>query len=197
MLDYDIEKDNLLEKYETNEFSLKFTNYKDKVNVYRVNLKYKFTMPLLYSDFAINKAFNTGLINEDKLQIEYNLISLQVLKDILKQDFNKQYILEFADTLLTKPKKLKTLLNILNNQGEKDKISIKIEYKKFVENKELIYNLLREGYRITAILDNSFTIDYKNIENLKTFKYILINKNLKCYKEIARNKKNLNNVIEI
>ena len=197
MLDYDIEKDNLIVKYETDEFGLKFTNYQDKLDVYRVNLKYNFQMPLIYSEFAINKAFNTGLINEDKLQVEYNLISMQVLKDILKQDFKKQYVLEFSDTLLDKPKKLKTLLNILNNQGEKDKLSIKIRYEKFLEKKEEIYELLREGFRVTAILDNSFTIDYKNIENLKIFKYIIINKNLKCYKEIARNKKNLNNVIEV
>ena len=66
-----------------------------------------------------------------------------------------------------------------------------------MNHKDIVYELLREGFRITAILDSSFTIDYKNIEDLKMFKYIIINSKLDCYNEIKRNKKNLNNVIEI
>lgn len=197
MKEFEKEKEKLLERFETDEFKLKIANYPNELNVHRVNLKYNFNFPLVYSEFAINKAFNIGLINEDKLIIEYYLISIQVLKDVLKQNFKKKYILEFAPTLLEKPKKLKSIFNILNNPILQEKVSIKLRYEQFLNYKDIVYELLREGYRITVILDSSFTIDYKNIEDLKMFKYIIINNKLDCYNEIKRNKKNLNNVIEI
>ncbi len=197
MKEFEKEKEKLVERFETDDFKLKITNYPDELNVYRVNLKYNFNFPLVYSEFAINKAFNIGIINEDKLAIEFYLISIEVLKDVLKQNFKKKYILEFAPSLFEKPKKLKSILNILNNPILQEKVSIKLRYEQFLNHKDIVYELLREGFRITAILDSSFTIDYKNIEDLKMFKYIIINSKLDCYNEIKRNKKNLNNVIEI
>ena len=104
MKEFEKEKEKLVERFETDDFKLKITNYPDELNVYRVNLKYNFNFPLVYSEFAINKAFNIGIINEDKLAIEFYLISIEVLKDVLKQNFKKKYILEFAPSLFEKPK---------------------------------------------------------------------------------------------
>ena len=56
---------------------------------------------------------------------------------------------------------------------------------------------MRNGYKITIILDNSFKPDYKNIESLATFKYVIINRDLKKYKEIISYKKRIKNIIEI
>ena len=195
--EYRIKKEKLLEKFLSSEFFIKLTNYPNKLNVYRVNLKYKIKFPLVYSEFAINKAFNVGLINEDKFLIEYYLIVVHVIKDILRQNFTKQYILEFADKLLDKPNKLKNLLNIIDNTGIKDKVSIKIKYETFIEHKDKIYDLMKDGFKITIILDNSFKVDYKQIETLKVFKYVIVNKDLKNYEEILKFKKNIKNIIEI
>lgn len=195
--EYKKQKEKLLDKFTSNEFFIKLTNYPNKLNVYRVNLKFDIKFPLIYSEFAINKAFNVGLINEDKLLIEYYLIANQVLKDVLRQNFTKEYVLEFTDKLLDKPNKLKNLLNIIENNAVKDKISIKIKYESFINYKEKIYDLMRNGYKITIILDNSFKPDYKSIESLETFKYVIVNKDLKKYKEIISYKKRIKNIIEI
>ena len=195
--EYKKQKEKLLDKFNSNEFFIKFTNYPKKLNVYRVNLKFNIKFPLIYSEFAINKAFNVGLINEDKLLIEYYLVAGQVLKDVLRQNFTKEYVLEFTDKLLDKPNKLKNLLNIIENNAVKDKISIKIKYESFINYKEKIYDLMRNGYKITIILDNSFKPDYKSIESLETFKYVIVNKDLKKYKEIISYKKRIKNIIEI
>ena len=195
--EYKKQKEKLLDKYTSNEFFIKLSNYPNKLNVYRVNLKFDIKFPLIYSEFAINKAFNVGLINEDKLLIEYYLIANQVLKDVLRQNFTKEYVLEFTDKLLDKPNKLKNLLNIIENNAVKDKISIKIKYESFINYKEKIYDLMRNGYKITIILDNSFKPDYKSIESLETFKYVIVNKDLKKYKEIISYKKRIKNIIEI
>lgn len=193
--EYTKQKEELIENLESEEFRLKLTNYQDKVNVYRVNLKYDLKFPLVYSKFAIEKAFNTGIISEDKLEIEYYLIVNQIIKDILKANFKKQYVLEFASTLLSKTKKMKHILNIIDNDAIKEKISLKIRYEDFEENKEIIYELMRQGIRFSVIVDNSFDLNYINIESLKMFKFIIVNKNHKNYYEIEENNLIKNKVI--
>ena len=195
--EYKTKKEKLLGKIESDEFFIKLTNYPKKLNVYRVNLKYNLKFPLIYSEFAINKAFNTGLINEDRLLIEYYLVTKKALEDVLKQNFTRQYVLEFTDKLLNKPNKLKNLLNIIDNTAIKDKVSIKIKYEFFIENKEKIYELIKEGFKITLILDNSFKVNYKTIDTLEVFKYVILNKDLKNYNEIIKYKQNIKNIIEI
>lgn len=195
--EYRTKKEKLFGKIESDEFFIKLTNYPKKLNVYRVNLKYDLKFPLIYSEFAINKAFNTGLINEDKLLIEYYLVAKRALEDVLKQNFTKQYVLEFTDKLLNKPNKLKNLLNIIDNTAIKDKVSIKIKYEFFIENKEKIYELIKDGFKITLILDNSFKVNYKTIDTLEVFKYVILNKDLKNYNEIIKYKQNIKNIIEI
>lgn len=198
MLEINKAKEKLLERFDTNQFFLKITNYKQKNNIYRVNLKYNLKFPMEYSDMAINKVFNMGITNEDKLIIEYYLITVQIIKDIVRQNFKKQYIVEFAETLLSKPKKIKSILNCIDNSAIQDKISLKVRHENFIENKENMYELMREGYRFAIILDNSFEANYKNIENLKMFKYVIVNRESKQYETIMQiNNEVNNNIIEI
>ena len=198
MQKYINDKRKLVEKFLSNEFYLKITNYPDKLKIYRVNLKFKnIKFPLEYSEFAINKAFQTGLMAEDKLVIEYYLVVLQIIKDVLKLNFKRKYILEFADTLLKKPKKIKGILNIISSSAVQDKVSLKIKYEQFIQNKEIIYDLMRNGYKITIILDNSFDVTFKNIETLQMFEFVIISRDLKKYNEIKQEVKELHNIIEI
>ena len=156
------EKEELIKRFSSEEFYIKLTNYPDKLKVYRVNLKFQnIKFPLEFSDFAINKAFQMGLVSEDKLVIEYYLVVLQILKDVLKLNFKKKYVLEFAETLLKKPKKIRGFLNIINNPIIQEKISLKIKYEEFLKNSETVFELMREGYKITVILDNSFEPNLK------------------------------------
>lgn len=192
------QKEELIKDFSSEEFFIKLSKYPNKSNVFRVNLKYNnIKFPLEYSEFAINKAFQIGLVNEDKLIVEYYLAVLQILKDIIKQNFKRKYIVEFAATLLKKPKKIKGVLNIINNAAVQDKISLKIKYEDFLKNKQEVYDLMREGYKITVILDNSFEPNFKDIESLRMFEFVIINQGLKYYEEVIDNKGNLRNIIEI
>lgn len=193
-----LEKDKLLEKFNSEEFFLKLSNYKENSNIYRVNLKHTIKFPMEYSEMAINKVFNTGIICEDKLVIEYYLIVIQIIKDIVRQNFRKQYIVEFSEKLLEKPKKIKSILNIIDNVAIQDKISLKIRYENFMDNREKIYELMRNGFRFSVILDNSFEANYKNMETLKMFKFVLISRESNQYTEIMKlNDEIKNNIIEI
>lgn len=198
MQDYIGQKEELINDFSSEEFYIKLSKYPNKSNAFRVNLKYNnIKFPLEYSEFAINKAFQMGLVNEDKLIVEYYLTVLQILKDIVKQNFKRKYIVEFAATLLKKPKKIKSILNIINNSAIQEKVSLKIKYEDFLRNKQEIYDLMREGYKITVILDNSFEPNFKDIESLQIFEFVIINQGLKYYEEIINNKNSLRNIIEI
>ena len=50
---------------------------------------------------------------------------------------------------------------------------------------------------MTVILYNSFEANFKNIESLQMFEFVIINKNLKQYEEIISNKESISNIIEI
>ena len=191
------EKENFFEKFEDKEFNIKISNYKNSKNVYRINLEHKIKFPVLFSEIAINKAFNTGLINEDKLYIEYYLTALKIIKDIVKQDFKKQYIVEFADSLLSKEKKIKGILNIIDNPVIQEKINLKIRYEKYMQYKNEIHELMRKGYKIAIIVDNSFEVNYTNLEKLDLFSYVLVSNTLYKYYEILDYDKIAGKIIEI
>lgn len=190
------ETDSFLEKFESKEFYVKFSNYKSIKNVYRISLKYNFEFPPLYSMFAIDKAFNTGTTNEDRLFVEYYLTTIRILDDIIKGNFKKQYIVELATSLFEKEQKIERLLSVVENQAIQDKLSFKIKYEEFLENKEKIYELMKRGFRFTVILDNSFKASVEEIERLFIFKFILIDENIDCYTQIMSEADRFKNLIE-
>ena len=98
---------------------------------------------------------------------------------------------------MKKSKKLKSLLNIINNPAMQDKVNLKIFYTDFIKNKEKIYDYMREGYRFALYLDDTLIPSASNLEKLNAFSYVVINKNLKYYNEIIENKEILKSTIEI
>lgn len=190
-------KNDFLASFESEDFYIKIKNYPEELNVYRVNLKHNVKFPMEYSEFAINKVFQTGLIEEDKLVIEYYQTGIQVIKDILRQNFKREYVVEFSDSILKKSNKLKNLLNIIDNSAMQEKIALKIKYEHFTKNKEKIYELLRNGYKIAVVIDNSFQVNFKNIEDLAMFRFVIVSKKQKQYEAICEQKSKSVNVIEI
>lgn len=191
------ETQNLLLKIESKYFYLKITNYEGIQNVERINLKYNIEFPAIYSNSVIEKAFHTNIIDEDRLFVEYNLIIKQVINDIRKGNFKKQYILEFSDMLIKKKQKTTRLMTILSNPAVQDKVSIKIKYKTFYENKDFVQQLMRNGYKISIIIDEKFNGTLREIESLNMFKYILVDKESEYYDQIKKNGQIIKKIIEI
>ena len=190
-------KENFLKKYETEEFYLKISDYEGQNNANRVNLKHNIKFPMIYSNQAIENVFDSGIIAEDKLQIEYNLISIEAIQDILKGNFKRQYIIEFEISLLKKKRKMTTILNIINNPAVQDKINLKITYKEFLTNKEEIYELMRDGFRFAVVLDSSFEHVYSNFERLNVFNYTIASKKLEYYNDVLVNEDIVKRLIKI
>ena len=65
--------------------------------IYYLVLKHNVKISNLYSEFAIDKAYNSGLINEDKLFITLILSSLLVLNNAINMDFSRYYVVADKD----------------------------------------------------------------------------------------------------
>ena len=188
--------DNLLKKYESTDFYLKMTNFNTYKTAYNVVLQYSFSMPKVFSAFAIEKALNTGTIEEDKLFVEYSLVTIQIIKDIIKGNFKKQYIVTLSDTLFKKKQKLDRLLNQIDNLAVQDKLNFKIQHKVLLKNKEQVYELMKRGFRFAVLLDETFVSDTVEIEKLNMFNFVLLSGDIEGYYSIIENKNKLN-IIEV
>jgi len=192
---YQEEKEEFLQKYETSDFSLDIEKYILIDNTYKVNIDYKFKIPYIYSNKVINEVFNDGTVNEDKLIIEYILLTVICIKDINKGNFATKYLVDFANTLFKKQGKLKQTLKILENSAIQDKIFLKIYYKDFEENKELIYSLMKDGFRFAIIIDNTFNPTLMEIKKLSIFKYMLVPEDCKHSEKIKEYQRKISNII--
>lgn len=189
-----VEIDVFLDKFETDEFILNFENCEQKEELYFAKLEHNIKMPMQYSDVAINKVFTEGIVAEDKLQVEYMLLSVIAIRDIISGSFKDTYIAEFTNTLFKKKSKLDSLLSIIENQALQDKININLDYSDYIKNKKTILEYTNRGYNFAIKLDNTIK-SVEDVEKLKLFKIIIAPKNLVLYKELKQNKARLNNVI--
>lgn len=189
-----LEKEIFLDKFETDEFALRFENSDIRDDLYYTVLEHNVKMPAQYSDSAIEKVFTEGIVAEDKLQIEYILLSIVAIRDIINGNFKDSYIAEFTTTLFKKKQKLDSILSLIGNQALQEKISLNITYSDYIKNQKSVFEYTKKGYNFVITLDNSIK-SIEDVEKLKMFKIVIAPKNLVLYKEIKSNKSILDNVI--
>lgn len=146
----------------------------------------------LYSEFAIDKAYNSGVIAEDKLFITYILASALVLNNAINLDFSRFYMVPFESSLFGKEKKCARLLRVLDNQLSKKFISIKLLYSDYCKNRVMINNLISEGYSFGIELDSKYT---GNTSELTLFPYIFVHEDSPEYDMLLREKERLKSKI--
>ena len=152
-----IEKEVFLDKFETDEFIINIENCEQREDLYFAKLDHNIKMPIQYSEIAIEKVFTEGIVAEDKLQVEYMLLSLISLRDIIGGNFKDIYIAEFTNTLFKKKVKLDGLLSIISNQALQAKIHINIDYSDYIKNQKTILEYRNKGFDFTITLDNTIT----------------------------------------
>lgn len=189
-----LSKDIFLDKFETDEFTVRLENSEIRDDLYYTILEHNIKMPIQYSETAIEKVYNEGIVAEDKLQIEYILLSIISIRDIINGNFKDKYIAEFTPTLFKKKQKLDSILSILGNQALQDKMSLNINYSDYIKNQKSVFEYTKKGYDFTITLDDSIK-NVEDVEKLKMFKIVIAPKELAFYKDIKNNKTTLNNVV--
>lgn len=183
-----------IEKYSSSDFELRFRKIdQNNKNYFRAELDYNFSFPEIFSREIIDYTFNMDIIAEDKLFVEYPMIGIEVLKDILDGNFNKIYIVDFNVELLHKKKKLNQLLEILNNQAAQDKIHFEITYDEFKENKSSLFELIKKGFKFALKTnDNMPELTNEEIKILEIFECILV-----APKDVNKKKYNKKKILEM
>lgn len=188
-----INKDVFLDNFDNSDFALKIRNHQDVEDLYYVKIENKIKMPIQYSQYAVDKVFSTGIIAEDKLKIEYILLSVMAIRDILNGNFSDTYIAEFNAALFKKQKKLEGLLSLIENQALQEKINLSIMYQDYIKHRNEVLSFVNQGYNFVIILDGSVK-SVTDVEKLKMFKRVILPKNVALYRDIKKAK--ISNVLE-
>lgn len=163
-------KEKFLGEILSNDFSVdkKETNLE---NVYDVILDNSINIPDLFSDIAVNRVYNTGVINEDKMLVYYTLLSREVLLDMINYDYNKKYLISFPESIIDRSSKLENLLKIIDLDYLKEKIVMEISYHDYKEYKDSYDYLIHKGYSFAVIIDDEIKDD---IVMFNVFAYIIV-----------------------
>ena len=175
------------EKFNNGIVSREFQLLENRIyrKLFQLDLHHNIKISNLYSEFAINKAYNSGVVNEDKLFITYILGSLLVLNNAINLDFSRHYMVDMDSNLFNKDKKIARLLNIINNPLAKKMMHIRISYTDYIKNKEKVNNFISDGYSFGIVIDNSFD---GSVDELVLFPYIFISEDNEYYDMLIRKK---------
>lgn len=166
--------DNFLKEFESNDFKVDIINTNNK-HCYNTLIRHNVKIPRLYSDYAINKVYNSGIVAENKLFVIYYMIMAKVIEDVNNMEYKKHYLVPFEVSIIEKKEKSNRIFNVIDDDMAKEHIIIKVSYQDYLDNKDFINEKINLGYRFALVLDNKFkfTTDMEIMFSL--FNYILVN----------------------
>ena len=163
-------KEKFLEELLSNDFSVDKKETAIK-NVYDVILDNSITIPDLFSDIAVNRVYNSGTINEDKMLVYYTLLSREILLDMIRYEYDHKYLIEFPESIIDKNSKLDNLIKIIDILYLKERIIMKIPYHDYKEHKDTYDSLIHDGYSFAVIIDDEINDD---LVMFNIFSYIIV-----------------------
>lgn len=178
--------------FRTNNFKLEYKRLKR--NLVKVNINNSIEISKLYSDYAKDKAFNEGTINEDKRYVLIRMLSEEILLNSIKGDYSLKYVIDLPESFFDKQKKFKRLISMLDNDLIKDHISLKVTYEEYIRNKDIINNSISSGINYSLELDKTFDNDFNCFV---LFKNVIVYEYLDCYDIIIDDKESFNTSIVI
>ncbi len=168
--------------FNSSEFFLKGKKASD--NLYFIDLGQKCNMSELYSKSAIEKAYDSDVVFENRIYLALVMLSSKILSEVLALKFDNYYVVDFPGSLFRKPKKIIRFTKLLDDELLKDRISLRIKYKEYTEFKRTVHEIINEGYSISLELDETYVTDF---DNLFLFSNIFVSKNAPYYDTIINN----------
>lgn len=185
--EFDNSKKNYFKSIQNDKFEF-ITMNTNKKNVYLTDIGCNIVFPRIYSSYSIKKVYNQGIINEDKLFILYHLVNMKILRNRIVGIYDRDFIVDFPLSLISKKEKVNRLLNIINDDTVRDNVFMKINFKDYNDNKEFFDSLISTGYHFAINLDDSFKYDEELLIRMNVFGYLIDNSD-------KLGKYNYNNVI--
>ena len=171
--------------FDTKDFNLNET-ITSLDNVVDIELYHNINFPKIYSDYAIDRVFDSSSISEDKMFVEYQLVTRNILKDIKDCNFDKNYLLEFSDALFENKEGLKNILETFNNDCFKSQAIFKIKYEDYCKYGNDVKDMIKEGFNLAMVLDDE---EVEDLFVFNMFKYIIVDKDSKyCTNKVINDK---------
>ncbi|MBR1385921.1 MAG: hypothetical protein IJ568_03725 [Bacilli bacterium] len=180
-------REKFFDYFHTDDFYIK-KYMTSKENVIDIELNHKIKFPKLYSEYAIDRVFSTGDINEDRLFVEYYLITNVIIRDIRACIYDNYYLIEFATSLFDNKEKYEKLLNVASDDCFKNQTVMKITYNDYVKHNGNVKDMIRDGFKF-AILIRDDDVKEEDFLLLDIFEYIIVNKNSKYCNTSEKNDK--------
>ena len=168
--------------FQSDEFYIKGKSYG---NVYVVNLGQNCNISKLYSEYAIDKAYNSNVVMENRTYLTILMTTAKVLSDVISLNFGITYVVDFPPSLLEKTKKIVKYLKALDDDLLRSKVHLKFYYRDYKLYKKEIIGLINQGYTVCLELDETYDIDF---DDLFLFSYIFIDKKYNYYNNIINNR---------
>lgn len=161
-----------LEKMETNLFELKYSRINDS-KIYAVQIEHNLSFSKVYSDYIIEKTYNEGIVAEDKLAVMLNILSTKIIENMFEGNFSTKYLIYMPEELYEKSTKIGNLFEMFEDEFAKNSIIVLLDYNELSDNKIIIKNLVKKGYKFAINIGNSI-IKEKDLELMYIVEYIFI-----------------------
>ncbi len=168
-------KKEYLESFIDKNFDVNYVKIKD--NIFYCVLDHNLKFSKVFSDYLVSKVFNSKNIKEQKTFVTYPMVAVKALQDVIKGNFTKTYIVDYVFTIVSKQKKNEKLLKYLDNDIMKEKVVLKINYNEYVLNRDKVYELIRNGFKIALMIDKDFELTDENLKLFKLFAYVITDDN--------------------
>ena len=178
-----------LDSFSSDTFSLVKTKLNKSSNLLRISVKDRIKFPELYSEIAIEKSRQKDSINEDIITIGYVLTTIEIINNIISNNFSNTYYISLPTSIFSKSTKKARLLNIIDNEYIIEHINLVITFSAFQQNKSTIIELMHKGFQFTISLDKTFEYCSDNLEYLEMFSNIFMLKDKYYYKDMLKNGK--------
>lgn len=160
-------------------FELEYYNYRGMEDKYLVSLESHIKqLDVNYSKNSINKNFNRDELAYDKLKTLMGMLSADLLKKIIKSEPVDYYFVHVAGSLLD-DERLVSIFNMMTNPYIREHIVFVINYNDYINHKRIL-NYLDVDYSLATNVDmshiNNIENKIENVENIKMFDYILLDK---------------------
>lgn len=154
-------------------------------NLKKVEIDQNCKLSPIYSEWAIDKAYNSGTVLENKQYLLYLMLSGYILKNTIELNFSENYIVDFPESLFDKEKKINKYIKVLDNKVTKPRVHFRFNYSTYLKYKDRINSFIKNGFNVSIVLDDNYD---ENIKILDIFSYVFVYEKYEYYDIIIENR---------
>ena len=166
---------------QTSLFSIKYSKINNS-KIYGAKIEHNLSFSKVYSDYIIEKTYNEGIVAEDKLAVLLNILSTNIVNNMLDGNFSLKYLIYIPFDLYEKTTKIGNIFEMFEDEFAKNSIIVLLNYREFNKKSTIIKNFIKKGYKFAINIGSSivkesdleimYIVDYIFIENEEERKQI-------------------------